>query len=142
MFVLHSILSPRKTVVVCLFLVSQEEVPVSLEETSMSAVTATCSDTESFIEDYTLSDYEWEEDVSVPLEDVTMSPITVFSDSVDLCGESIYTKKKNALKEAMGSDLISRLLLMTIYEQRSILASFCEDYSKKTIESVIEIKVS
>ena len=65
-----------------------------------------------------------------------------FNDSVDLCGEYINTKKKNALKEAMGSDLISRLLLMTIYEQRSILASFCEVYSKKTIESVLGTKVS
>ena len=50
--------------------------------------------------------------------------------------------KKNALKKAIGTDLISRLLLMTIYEQHSILASLCGDNSKNTIESVLGIKVS
>ena len=50
--------------------------------------------------------------------------------------------KKNALKKEIGTDLISKLLKMTIHEQRSILASFCEDYSKNTIESVLGIKVS
>ena len=75
---------------------------------------------------------------------MTQQNIQLNSNEVGECPNSITETdlKKNALKKEIGTDLISKLLKMTIHEQRSILASFCEDYSKNTIESVLGIKVS
>ena len=116
--------------------------PVPLEEESMPIVTATRSDTESLKEDCSITGSELDKDMSDTLEDVTISTVTGVGDAVELCQESNRTKKINALKEAMGSDLISRFLLMAVYERRSVLTSFCEDHSRQTIQTVLGIKVS
>ena len=42
----------------------------------------------------------------------------------------------------MGSDLITRLVSMSLYERRSILSSFCDDHLRPTVETVLGVKVT
>ena len=42
----------------------------------------------------------------------------------------------------MGSDMVSRVVSMSLYERCSMFATFCKDHSKTTVECVLGTKVS
>ena len=63
-------------------------------------------------------------------------------DDVPVCVETVSSKKYRKLMTAMGTDLVTRLVSMPLYKRRAILAAYCKDHSKVTVESVIGKKIS
>ena len=63
-------------------------------------------------------------------------------EDVPVCLETASSKKCSKLMTAMGTDLVTRLVSMPLYKRRGILAAYCKDHSKATVESVIGQKIS
>ena len=105
--------------------VQQKEVPVPHENTTIPTVTGNCSDSDSLSDGCSMSGSDSDED-----------------DPMVLCQETRMNQNMKSLKEAMGSDLLSRIKEMSVHERRSVLSSFCLNHSKETIQCVLGIIIS
>ena len=86
---------------------SQKEVSVLYEDTTISTVTGNFSYYDSLLDGCSVSGSDSNSD-----------------DRIVVCQENAINQKIKSLKKAMGSDLISQVREMYFYERRSIVASF------------------
>ena len=74
-----------------------------------------------------------DEEDSTPSLVEEMSGAPVIDDIAPVCLETTESKKKTKLMTDMGTEMVTRIVSMSLHERRSVLAAYCKNHSKKTV---------